>query len=184
MTVNNLNKKNLGIIKFEKKIDKRGFFQRVFCKKKFSKVLANENINQVNRSFTKKKGSIRGMHFQYFPKAEKKIILCIKGRIWDVVVDLRKNSKTFLKYRSEILSEKNSKALYIPKGYAHGFQTLTNDCELLYFHTEYYDKRNEDGLNPFDKKIAIKWPLKVTNISKRDMSFEGIDNNFAGYNFK
>ena len=151
-----------------KKIDERGFFERKFCFNAFKRRSLTTNFVQINHSYTQKKHTIRGMHFQTEKSAETKVVTCLKGAIWDCVVDLRKNSKTFLKYYSQILSEKNSYSLYIPKGFAHGFQTITDDVHLIYLHSAAYNKKKECRVNPLDPLLKIKWPKKISIISKKD----------------
>lgn len=170
----------LFVIKLEPFQDERGKFFRVFCENELTDIGHNKRIVQINQSLTKKKGAIRGMHFQYPPKAEIKIVRCLKGSVFDVAIDLRRTSPTFLKWHSEILSEENMIILYIPEGFAHGFQTLENDSELLYLHTEIYSPNHEGGINYNDPKINIKWPLEITDISEQDKSFKLIGENFQG----
>ena len=155
--------------------DDRGFFSRFFCEEEYKKIGFDHSIKQMNHSFTKKKGSLRGMHFQNKPFQEIKIVRCIKGKVFDVVVDIRKDSPTFLHWYGEILSADKGTSLYIPEGFAHGFQTLTNNCELLYIHSELYAKDTEGILNAFDPKINISWPLEVTEMSDRDRNSPLID---------
>ena len=162
--------------------DHRGKFYRVYCKNELKNIGYNKELVQINQSLTKKKGTIRGMHFQYPPKAETKIIKCLKGSIFDVVVDLRYKSTTFLYWHSETLTADNMKMLYIPEGFAHGFQTLEDNSELLYFHTESYSPDYESGIKYNDPKIGIKWPLEIADISVRDRGFKLLDNNFKGLN--
>ncbi len=161
----------LYIIEPELKIDERGYFARIFCKDEFSKLGLNSDITQVNRSFTKKRGTIRGMHFQVEPKAEDKIITCFKGVVYDVAVDLRKNSPTYGQWVAEELSEENKKMFYIPKGFAHGFQALTDDCELLYFMSEFYSAEYASGVHWDDPFFNINWPLKDPLVSDRDRNW-------------
>lgn len=170
----------LYVIKLEPFQDERGKFFRVYCENELNDIGHNKRIVQINQSLTKKKGTIRGMHFQYPPKAEIKMVRCLKGSVFDIAIDLRRNSPTFLKWHSEILSEDNMMILYIPEGFAHGFQTLENDSELLYLHTEFYSPSHEGGINYNDPKINIKWPLEITDISERDKSFKIISENFQG----
>ena len=108
------------------------------------------------------------MHFQKSPFQEDKVVRCISGEVFDVIVDIRANSKTFGQWRSLILSSKKMNAIYIPKGFAHGYQTLSNNCQILYFHTEFYKKESENGFSYNSPFLNIKWPLKITNISKKD----------------
>lgn len=172
--------KDLFVIEPEPFQDDRGKFYRVFCKNELRGIGHNKEIVQINQSLTKQKGTIRGMHFQYPPKMEIKIIKCIFGSVFDVAIDLRKNSPSFLKWHGEILSADNMKLIYIPEGFAHGFQTLENNAELLYFHTEFYDSKYESGILYNDPKFNIKWPLKTINLSKRDLEFKLLDANFEG----
>ncbi|MBY9007044.1 MAG: dTDP-4-dehydrorhamnose 3,5-epimerase [Candidatus Lokiarchaeota archaeon] len=172
--------KNLYIINLKSFNDERGCFTRIFCKEELRKIYHTKEIVQINLSKTKKKGSIRGMHFQYPPKSEIKMVRCIKGSVYDVAVDLRKVSKTFLKWHGEILSSDNLKMIYIPEGFAHGFQTLEENSELLYLHTEFYSPNYEEGVNCNDPKFKIKWPLNITQISEKDNNYKYLDNNFRG----
>ena len=135
------------------------------------------NISAINISESLKKGTLRGLHLQKHPFEEIKIIRCIRGRIFDVAVDLRKNSNTYLQHTSLVLEEGDCKALIIPKGCAHGFQTLTNNSTILYIHSAEYSRESEDGVNYLDPILGIKWPEKITCISKKDKSlrFIGIE---------
>ena len=172
--------KGLVLIELEPYQDERGHFFRVFCKNEFKKIDFPKNIVQINQSLTKSKGTVRGMHFQNPPKTEIKIIKCTKGSVFDVAIDLRINSSTFLKWHSEILSADNMKMIYIPEGFAHGFQTLEDNTELLYLHSEFYSPEHEGGIRYDDPMIDIKWPLEITEISERDRNFKLIVNNFKG----
>jgi dTDP-4-dehydrorhamnose 3,5-epimerase len=155
--------------------DERGFFNRIFCQKELEAIRPGIVISQINHSMTKKKGTIRGMHYQNPPYAEMKIVRCVKGSIFDVAVDLRKNSPTLLKWHGEVLSADNMKALVIPEGCAHGFQSLEDDVELVYMSTSPYCKEAEGGVRYNDSKINIKWPLDVTVISEKDRNFKEIN---------
>ncbi len=174
------NLKDLYIVQFESFQDERGKFYRVFCKNEMNEIGHKENIVQINQSKTMKKGSIRGMHFQYPPMAEIKMVKCLSGAVYDVAIDLRKTSSSFLQWHGEILSAENLKMMYIPKGFAHGFQTLKKNSELLYFHTEFYSPQHEGGIRYDDPLINIQWPLKITDISKKDYSYELLSNDFIG----
>jgi len=171
---------NVYIIEPEPFIDNRGMFARVFGKNEFKEIGHSKEIVNINHSITKKKGSIRGMHFQYPPKAEIKIVRCFKGTIHDVAIDIRKDSPTFLQYHSEILSADNMKMLYIPEGFAHGFQALNDNIEMIYFTTEVYSAEKEGGIRYNDPKIDIKWSLEVTDISKKDKELKLLKNDFKG----
>ena len=125
-------------------------------------------------------GAVRGMHFQYPPYAETKIVSCLKGEIFDVAVDIRLDSPTFLRWHGEVLSAENRKSLLIPEGFAHGFQTLTDDCELLYLHTAPYTPEAEGALNAQDPRLDITWPCAITEMSDRDRSHPFVGDDFAG----
>ena len=170
--------KDLYIIKLEPFQDNRGFFSRVFCKNELKEIGLNKEIVQINQSLTKTKGTIRGMHFQYPPRTEVKIIKCVRGLIFDVAVDIRKNSPSFLQWHSEILSNENFKMLYIPEGFAHGFQALENNSEIIYFNSEFYSPECEGGIRYNDPKIKINWPMEPSEISKKDYNFKLIDESF------
>lgn len=169
-----------GLIKIQRKpvSDDRGFFEKFFCDDELA--VFNLSIKQVNRSVTNRRGSIRGMHYQNLPHAEAKIVSCVSGSVLDVAVDLRKGSSTFLEWHGEILSADNHCSFYIPKGFAHGFQTLEDNCEMMYFHDERYEKDSEGGLNPLDETVGIKWPLEVADISDRDRNSPFIESDFGG----
>lgn len=161
--------------------DERGLFERIYDEADLATVLGSRAIVQVNRSLTRAKGSVRGMHYQVQPSAEAKIVSCLHGAIFDAAVDLRRNSPTFLHWHAEMLTAANSRSLYIPEGFAHGFQAVADDCELLYLHTAAYDPAAERGVHPLDRRVAIAWPLPVEGLSERDaaqpplaLEFDGI----------
>jgi dTDP-4-dehydrorhamnose 3,5-epimerase len=160
--------------------DERGWFARTFCKDEFKKIGHDAEWLQLNHSFTKQKGTIRGMHYQLPPFSEIKLVRCITGAVFDVIVDIRKNSSTFLQWVAVELSSENKKMIYIPAGFAHGFQALSNDCELIYHHTSFYKPNAEGGLMYNDPKLNIEWPLEAINISLRDLSHNLLINNFIG----
>ncbi len=163
------------IIELERHEDNRGFFARVLCKKELKKIGCKKEFKQINTSFTKNKGTIRGLHFQYPPKSEVKILKCIKGEIWDVIVDIRKNSKTYGKWCGLKLTENSQKMIFVPQGFAHGFITLKNNCEVIYFVSEYYSKQNEGIMRWNDSFHKIKWPLKPKILSDKDKLAEDWD---------
>ncbi len=148
--------------------DQRGFLSRMYCKEEFKSFDLVESFVQINHTLTKKKGTIRGMHFQCSPWAETKVVTCIRGEVFDVSVDIRKDSPTYLQWYSTILSEDNKNSVYIPEGFAHGFQTLTDNCQLIYFHSNFFNPDAEDGLNALDPDLAIQWPKSITEISDKD----------------
>ncbi|MCW7490392.1 dTDP-4-dehydrorhamnose 3,5-epimerase [Leptospira meyeri] len=160
--------------------DSRGFFSKIFNFDDFNGMGFDFPVIQINQSLTKKKGSVRGLHFQYPPVAEIKMVSCIRGEVFDVAVDLRRESKTFLHWHGEILSEENCKSLLIPKGFAHGFQTLTDDCEMLYLHSEKYSPDLEGALNVTDPLIKVNWPLEISELSERDKQHPYITQEFKG----
>jgi dTDP-4-dehydrorhamnose 3,5-epimerase len=168
------------IIEPEPKSDNRGKFSRIFCKREFSEIGFEGNIVQINHSITNYKGTIRGMHYQNPPACEKKIVYCLRGKVYDVIIDIRTNSDTFLKWFAIELSDKNGRMIYIPEGFAHGFQTLTNNAHLLYFHTEFYSPDYEKGLRYDDPAISIRWKLPISSISARDENHTLINNSFKG----
>ena len=168
------------IIKRNKIGDERGFLSRLFCAEELALAGWNKPIKQINHTLTERAGTVRGIHFQNQPYTEIKLVSCIRGEVWDVVVDLRQNSPTFLNWHAEILSAENGKALVIPEGFGHGFQTMTDKCELIYLHGEAYNSEAEAGLRFDDPKLAIKWPLQVLVCSERDLSHPFINNNFKG----
>ena len=165
------------VLKFKQLGDDRGWFTRSYCQKEFEEIGFTENWVQHNHSFTKYKGTVRGMHYQIGAYQEVKLVRCIAGKVLDVVVDLRENSLTFLKYFSIELSEEDLSAVFIPKGFAHGFQTLTDDCQLLYCHSEFYNPDAEAGVLYNDPAIGINWPLQITELSKRDSNHPVISPN-------
>jgi len=160
--------------------DERGWFARTYCKNEFSQIGHTKEWVQLNHSFTRQKGTIRGMHYQLPPGSEIKLVRCIAGVVYDVIIDLRKESATFLKYFGAELSAANKKSMYIPEGFAHGFQALTDDCELIYHHSAFYLPGVEAGIKYNDPEIEIGWPSPVTNISSRDIEHPSIDANFKG----
>ena len=160
--------------------DERGWFARTYCKNEFNKIGHTDEWVQMNHSFTKQKGSIRGMHYQLPPHSEIKLVRCIAGAVYDVIIDLRKDSSTFLKHYGVELSAANKKMIYIPQGFAHGFQTITDDAELVYNHSQFYTPGAEAGLRYNDPKLNINWPLAVTSISAKDNIHTTIDSNFKG----
>ena len=159
------------IIELEKKEDERGFFARSWDKKIFSEIGLNSEIVQCNVSRSKLRGTIRGLHYQIPPYAEVKIVMCTKGRIQDIIIDLRKNSETFMKWFSIELNEDNHKMMYVPEGFAHGFQTLEDNVEIFYQISEYHIPDYYSGIRWNDPAFNIIWPLDVSEVSKKDSSY-------------
>src|SRR5439155_23647855 len=141
--------------------DDRGCFARLFCSDELAAALGERKIVQINLSRTRQYGTIRGLHFQRRPRAETKLVRCLSGRVWDVAVDLRARSPTFLHWHAEELTPDNARMMIIPEGCAHGYQTLAPQCELLYLHTEAHSPENEDGVAWNDPQLGISWPLPL-----------------------
>ena len=148
--------------------DDRGFLSRMYCRDDFLAVGVEQTLAQVNHTLTRRRGTVRGMHFQRSPHAETKLVSCIRGEVFDVAVDLRLGSPTFLAWHGEILSAANERSLLIPEGFAHGFQALTDDCELMYFHTAAHEPAAEGAVNASDPRLSIAWPLPIADRSARD----------------
>ena len=168
------------IVELQPFSDDRGWFARYYCKDEFKQIGHNKEWMQLNHSVTYEKGAIRGMHYQNAPFKEVKLVRCIAGAVFDAVIDLRRDSVTFLKWFGIELSAENKTMLYIAEGFAHGFQCLTDDCELLYHHTESYMPVAEAGIRYNDPKIGIQWPLPLTTLSSRDANHPLLDENFKG----
>lgn len=167
-------------------VDSRGFFVRLFCREELKKIGFTKEIVQVNYSVNSLKGSFRGLHYQKPPYSEIKIIRCLKGSVCDILLDIRKNSPTFLQWIKITLSESNNKMVYIPEGFAHGFQTLENSSELLYFHTNFYNPCFEKGVSFKDPLIKLILPLEISEISEKDNNspfLTELGNELPDYNF-
>lgn len=160
--------------------DTRGSFARWFCTRELADVLEGRQIVQINYSRTKPVGAVRGLHFQNSPNAEMKLIRCLRGRVFDVVVDLRADSPTFLCWHAEELSADNARMVVIPEGFAHGFQVIEPDSELLYLHTAHYAPSAESGLRFDDPRLAIRWPREVTELSVRDKNHPLLNSYYRG----
>lgn len=160
--------------------DARGAFARLFCARELQPVLGYRQIVQINHSRTEQAGTVRGLHFQRPPHAETKMVRCVRGRIWDVAVDLRAGSATFLRWHAQELSQDDGQMLVIPEGFAHGFQSLEPDSELLYLVTAFYNPSSEGGLRHDDRRLALPWPLPPQNVSPRDLNHPALDADFAG----
>lgn len=160
--------------------DQRGFLDRLFCAEELAAAGWLRPIAQINHTYTQRQGTVRGMHFQYPPHAEMKLVTCLRGAVWDVAVDLRQDSPTFLSWHAEELSPENQRALLIPEGFAHGFQALTSDVEMLYCHSASYAPDAEGGLHPEDSSLSINWPQPISELSERDTSHPLINDEFKG----
>lgn len=161
------------VIELEKVEDNRGFFARSWCKEEFEKLGLNSNLSQCNISFNNKKGTLRGMHLQVKPYEEAKFVRCTRGAIYDVIIDLRQLSKTYMQWTSIELTYDNGKALYIPEGFAHGFQTLEDNTEVYYQMSEFYHPECARGIRWNDSAFNIKWPIsKNICMSYKDKSYD------------
>lgn len=167
-------------INLELQRDTRGSFMRTYCKQEFATIGFQQEFVQMNHSVNKQRGTVRGLHVQLPPFAEYKLIRCIRGAVFDVVVDLRRESPTFLQWRGVELSQDNQTMILIPEGCAHGFQTLFDETELLYHHTSYYEPESECTINIFDPQLDIHLPLSVTEISDKDRHCPFIPSEFEG----
>lgn len=167
------------LIELKPFFDDRGMFARTFCKNEFKLIDHEKEFVQFNHSVTNLKGTIRGMHYQMPPYSEIKLIRCVRGKVHDVIVDIREGSPTFLEHFSVELSEENGLSLYIPAGFAHGFQTLEDNSQLIYHHTSFYQPGYEGGIKYSDPSVGINWPLPLTRISEKDSNYEFL-NNFKG----
>ncbi|MDH2431288.1 dTDP-4-dehydrorhamnose 3,5-epimerase family protein [Pokkaliibacter sp. MBI-7] len=160
--------------------DERGALTRLFCQQELAEAGWHQPIAQINHTLTCKQGVVRGMHFQYSPYAEMKLISCIRGAVWDVALDMRENSPTFLQWYAHVLSAENVCALLLPEGVAHGFQVLQANAELIYCHSAPYMPEAEAGLHPLDPRLAISWPLAPHSLSARDQQHPMLEQGFTG----
>ena len=172
--------RGLTLVRRSAAADERGRLERLFCARELAPLLSGRSIVQVNHSVTAKAGTLRGMHFQHPPHAELKLVTCVRGEVFDVAVDLRRGSATLLRWHAQILRSGDRTTLLIPEGFAHGFQALSDDCELLYFHTAAYEPSAEDGLHPEDPLLAIRWPRAVSALSPRDAAHRMLGPEFRG----
>lgn len=179
-TITDLPLQGLKLIERQTLGDARGFLSRMFCAKELALADWKRPVSQINLTMTTKRGTVRGMHFQYPPHSEMKLVNCVRGSVFDVAIDLRANSQTFLQWHAEELSAQNGRALLIPEGFAHGFQTLTDDCELLYLHSMPYAPSYEGALNAQDPALAVNWPLAITELSERDRVHPNLTGQFTG----
>jgi dTDP-4-dehydrorhamnose 3,5-epimerase len=163
------------VIDIERHEDDRGFFARAFCQHEFSDLQLEPVIAQANIAFNYKKGTVRGMHFQYPPAAETKIVRCTRGVILDIIVDLRPESRTYLEHVAVELTAENHRSLYVPERFAHGYQVLEDRTETSYQVGEFYAPGMEGGLYYADPRLGLEWPLPVTEISPKDAAWETLD---------
>jgi len=179
LTVTDLPLAGLKLIERRRLGDSRGFFARLFCAEELEAAGWQKPVAQINHSVTTRGGTVRGLHFQRPPHAEIKLVSCLRGEVWDVAVDTRAGSPTFLKWHAERISAENRRALLVPEGFAHGFQALTDDVQLLYCTSASYAAEAEGGLNPADPKLAITWPLPIAELSPRDARLPMLDAHFS-----
>jgi dTDP-4-dehydrorhamnose 3,5-epimerase len=170
----------LAIIRHSSIADGRGSFRRLFCRGSLCSLLEEKTVTQINHSYTKVEGTLRGLHFQFPPHSEAKVVTCIRGAVWDVALDLRRGSPTFLQYQGVMLSEAGDRSYFIPEGFAHGFQTLAPDSELLYLHTADFEPDSEGTVNATDSMLGIDWPRPIADRSVRDAEAPMLDLNFEG----
>lgn len=163
------------LIDLDKRGDERGFFARVFCEREFAEHQLSTRFVQMNNSLTALKGTLRGMHYQLAPKAETKLVRCVRGTFYDVILDLRSGSPTFGKSFGAELSADNRRMMYVPKGFAHGFVTLTNDAEALYLVDEFYSPEHERGIRWDDRRFGIEWPVNPVVLSDKDRTRPDFD---------
>jgi dTDP-4-dehydrorhamnose 3,5-epimerase len=170
-----LNLPGLFHVRLDERRDERGAFTRLFCAQALQGAGVHRPIAQINHSVTRTRGTVRGLHYQTGAAAETKVIRCLRGSVWDVAVDLRPDSPTYLRWQAVTLRADEPALVVIPPGCAHGFQALTDDAELLYAHTAPYTPDAEGGVHIFDEHLAIAWPLAVTCQSARDQSLPRVD---------
>jgi dTDP-4-dehydrorhamnose 3,5-epimerase len=161
--------------------DARGFLSRLYCADELAGAGWLRPVVQVNHSGTARQGTVRGLHFQVPPYAEMKLVSCIRGRIFDVAVDLRSGSSTFACWHGEVLDAEAGDAMLLPEGFAHGFQALTDTVELVYCHSQVYNAAAEGGFDPLDARLAIAWPLPVVELSERDRALPHLGSDFKGF---
>jgi len=160
--------------------DARGWLLRTYCKTTFAQIGHDREFVQMNHTMTRRRGTVRGLHFQHPPAAEIKLVRCVRGSVYDVIVDVRMGSATFLQWFGAELSAENYHSMYIPAGCAHGFQTLTDDSEMVYCHTAEYSPAHEAALRYDDPRIGVRWPLPVTDVSARDQGHALLGESFTG----
>jgi dTDP-4-dehydrorhamnose 3,5-epimerase len=160
--------------------DERGWFARLFCQRELAELNGGRPIQQINSSFTAKRGALRGLHFQHPPHAEDKVVRCLAGRVFDVMLDMRRGSPTFARWHAVVLDAAEMNMIYIPKGFAHGFQTLEDNCQILYLHTAFHAPEAEGGVRYDSPSLGIEWPIAVTELSQRDQHLPVFDPSSGG----
>jgi dTDP-4-dehydrorhamnose 3,5-epimerase len=167
-------------IDLERRGDDRGFFARAFCERELADRGLERRFVQINNSLSGKRGTLRGLHYQLAPAAEVKIMRCIRGAVWDAIIDLRPDSPTFGQWFGAELSAQNRRMMYVPRGFAHAVLTLADDTELLYLVSDFYDPAQERGVRWNDPRFAIEWPVTPTEISDKDRTWPDFDPAFHG----
>jgi dTDP-4-dehydrorhamnose 3,5-epimerase len=168
------------LIDLEKRGDDRGFFARVFCEREFAEYGLETRFVQANNSLSSKKGTLRGLHYQLAPSAEVKVVRCIRGALWDAIVDIRPGSETFGKWFGAELSAENRRMMYVPRGFAHAILTLEEDTEALYLVSDFYAPGEERGVRWNDPRFGVEWPIEPTEISPKDAAWPDFDPEFHG----
>ncbi len=179
-TIHELPLPGLKVVERQNLGDPRGFLSRMFCAEELAAAGWTSPIAQINLTRTLQRGTVRGMHYQHPPHSEMKLVNCLRGAVLDIAVDLRSGSPTFLQWQAEELSAENRRSMLIPEGFAHGFQTLTDDCELLYFHSVKHVPGSEGALSALDPRLNIGWPLEITEMSERDRLHPRLTDQFTG----
>jgi dTDP-4-dehydrorhamnose 3,5-epimerase len=164
----------------EKRGDDRGFFARMFCENEFAQAGLTPKFVQINNSLSAVKGTLRGMHYQLPPRAETKLVRCVRGKLWDVILDLRPNSPTFGRWFGAELSIENRLMMYVPRGFAHAILTLADETEVIYLVSEFYAPEHERGVRWNDPRFAITWPIEPSAISPKDARWPDFDPEFHG----
>ncbi len=162
-------------IELERRGDERGFFARLYCKAEFAQAGLRNSLVQINNSLSREAGTLRGMHYQLPPRADERLVRCVKGAVHDVVLDIRPDSPTYLKSASAVLSAENRKMIFVPVGCAHGFLTLEPDTEIFYFVTDFYSPEHERGIRYNDPAVDIEWPMDPVVISEKDRNHPDFD---------
>lgn len=168
------------VIELEKRGDDRGFFARLFCEKEFAAEGLETRFVQINNSLSSKRGTLRGLHYQLPPSGEVKVVRAIRGALYDVIVDLRAGSPTFGKWFGAELSAENRMMMYVPRGFAHAFITLTDDTEALYLVSDFYAPECERGLRFNDPAFGIEWPIEPVEVSEKDRAWPDFNPEFHG----
>lgn len=168
------------LVELERRADDRGFFARLFCEREFEAAGLVSRYVQVNNSLSIQQGTLRGLHYQLPGAAEAKLVRCVKGRLFDVIVDLRPQSPTYLRWFGAELNEDNRTMMYVPPGFAHAFLTLSSDVEALYLVSEFYSPTDERGLRWNDPRLSIDWPMSPVEVSAKDAGWPDFDEEFHG----